>query len=214
MKATQDTPTAQNHILAKWPGTPLWGAKIKTNFRNATEKCKNRKIQKNSKNFRKFQKISENFENFRKSVKTLSGTGPGQVRDRSGTGPGQVQGQVRDRSGTGRKFFWNFLKTSEIFRKFSDFFENFWNFLKIFEIFWIFRFLHFSAAFLKFANFGASQWGSGPFGQNMVLGCWSVAIGNVNERTTWPKQPICDICLARSCRVSRRIFFQYSGPKL
>ena len=63
-------------------------------------------------------------------VQTLSGTAPGQVRDRSrtglgqvGTGPGQVRdrsgtgpGQVRDRSGTSREF-------SEIFREFLKFSE-------------------------------------------------------------------------------------------
>ena len=77
--------------MARNPIVRRQDKKKKTNFRNATEKCKNRKI----------QKISENFENFRKSVKTLSGTSPGQVRDRSGTGPGQVGTGPKYRSGTG-----------------------------------------------------------------------------------------------------------------
>ena len=61
------------------------------------------------------------------SVKTLSRTAPGQLRDRSGTGPGQVgprPGQVG-----------NFL----------EILENSWNCLR--TSVWIFRFLHFSAAF-------------------------------------------------------------------
>ena len=121
--------------LGQMARNPIVRRQLKTNFRNATEKCKNRIIQKNSENFenfRKFQKISENFENFRKFqkiseifrkfqkfqkirkdiVRHSSGTGPGQVRDRSGTGPGQVgdrsgtsPGQVRDRSGTTSRKF-------------------------------------------------------------------------------------------------------------
>ena len=182
-----DTPTAQNHILAKRPGTPLWGAKIskfqkrsrKMQKPKNSEKFKNfqkiSEIFKKSENFlkisevfRKFQKISENFQDLSRTVPDLSRTCPGPVPDLSRTCPDLSRtcpGPVPDLSRT---------CPGQCLYGFSEIFEIFWNFLKFFEFFWIFRFLHFSVAFRKFVFILAPH--NGVPGHLAKIWFWAVGV--------------------------------------
>ena len=123
------TATLQQPKTIFWPNgpEPHCEAPKLANFRNAAEKCKNRKIQKISKIFRKFQKLSKirKFRNFQKISENfrllpdLSRTCPGLVPDLSRTCPGPVPDLSRTCPGAvPDNVFTDFLK----FSKFSEIF--------------------------------------------------------------------------------------------